>query len=67
MSWATVYEIFDRIEQLSAEACRLLDDLLAGRDEREWREEAARARRTARERSIDQNAIDQAVHAMRYG
>lgn len=43
-----------------------LDDLLAKQEDAEWREEAAAARRMAREKGIDQAAIDRAVHAVRY-
>lgn len=67
MSHATVYEILDRIDRLPAEDRRLLDDLLAEREEREWRGEAAEARRAAREKGIDQEAIDRAVRAVRHG
>lgn len=67
MSQANVYEILDRIRQLPAEDRLLLNDLLAEQEEAEWREEAARARRMAREKGIDQAAIDQAVHAVRHG
>ena len=67
MSHATVYEILDRIDRLPADDRRLLDDLLAPREEREWREEAVEARRAAREKGIDQEAIDRAVRAVRHG
>lgn len=67
MSRATVYEILDRIEQLPIEDRDLLDDLLAEREEREWRREAADARQKARTMGIDQEAIDRAVRAVRHG
>jgi hypothetical protein len=67
MSRATVHEILERIEQLSAEDRRALDELLSWREEREWREEAARARRAARKKGIGQCTIDQAVLAARRG
>ena len=67
MSRATVHEILDRIEQLPIEDRDLLDDLLAEREEREWRREAADARQKARTMGIDQEAIDRAVRAVRHG
>ncbi len=67
MSQAAVYEILERIQQLPAEDRRLLDDLLAQQEAAEWREEAARARRIAREKGIDQETIDRAVYAVRHG
>lgn len=67
MSQTNVYEILDRIRQLPAEDRFLLDDLLAKQEDAEWREEAAAARRMAREKGIDQAAIDRAVHAVRHG
>lgn len=67
MSQATVYEILGQIEKLPAEDRLLLDQLLAKQEDVEWRREAARARQIARERGIDQQAIDHAVHAVRHG
>jgi hypothetical protein len=67
MSRATVYEILDRIEQLPIQDRDLLDDLLAEREEREWRREAADAREKARTLGIDQETIDRAVRAVRHG
>ena len=67
MSRSAVDEILDRIRQLPEEDRLLLDELLAQREEQEWREEAANARRTAQSRGIDQAAIDRAVHTVRHG
>ncbi len=67
MSQTNVYEILDRIKQLPAEDRLLLNDLLTEQEDAEWREEAAKARRMAREKGIDQAAIDRAVLAVRYG
>ena len=67
MSQATVHELLDRVKKLPEEDRVLFDDLLAREEEREWREEVCRVRRAAREKGIDQDAIDQAVHAVRYG
>jgi len=67
MSRATVDEILDRINQLPEEDRRLLDELLARQEDREWREEAAKARETAQNRGIDQGAVDRAVQAVRHG
>jgi hypothetical protein len=43
-----------------------LDEQLARMAEEEWLREAEAARRVARERGIDQAAIDRAVEAVRY-
>jgi len=67
MSQASVYDILDRIQKLPAEDRLLLDELLAEREEAEWSREAARARQMAREKGIDQQAIDRAVHSVRHG
>jgi hypothetical protein len=67
MSQAAIYEILERIRQLPAEDRSLLGDLLAQQEDAEWREEATRARQMAREKGIDQQAIDRAVHAVRHG
>ena len=65
MSRATVDEILDRISQLPEEDRLLFDELLAQREDQEWREEAASARRVAQNRGIDQGATDRAVHTVR--
>lgn len=67
MSQATVHEILERISQLPAKDRALLDALLAEREEEEWQREAAKARKRAQKAAIDQEAIDQAVLAERYG
>ena len=67
MSRTIVYELVERIERLPTKDRALLDDLLAEREEREWRQKATQARRRAREQGLDQEAIDEAVSAVRYG
>jgi hypothetical protein len=67
MSQATVYELLERIQRLPEEDRLLFDELLATKEEAEWRQEADRARQVAREQGIDQEAIDRAVHAVRHG
>ena len=67
MSRAAVDDILHRIQKLPEEDRRLLDELLAQEEDREWHEEAAKARRTAHEQGIDQAAIDRAVYAVRHG
>lgn len=67
MSRTTVYELLDRIERLPVEDRDLLDDLLAEREEREWRKEATRERREARQEGLDQESIDRAIRAVRHG
>ncbi|MCP5119263.1 MAG: hypothetical protein GY953_51330 [bacterium] len=66
MSAAAVHQVFDRIKRMSAEDRILLDRLLARLGEEEWRREAESARRMARERGVDQEAIDRAVDRIRY-
>ncbi len=66
MSAAVVHKVLDQIKQLSDDDRLLLDRLLAELEEKEWQREAAIARRSARERGIDQEAIDRAVDRVRY-
>jgi len=67
MSQATIDEILNRIKELSPEDRLLLDEVLAREEEREWLVEADSARRAAREKGLDQAAIDRAVYAVRHG
>jgi len=67
MSATAVYEIVDRIKQLPVEDRQLLEELLAELEDESWKQEASKARQQARERHLDQAAIDQAVHRVRYG
>lgn len=67
MSQTTVYELLDRIRELPTEERLMLDALLAEQEEAEWSQEAASVRRLARQRGTDQEAIDQAVAAIRRG
>lgn len=60
-----VHEILERIQRLPAEDRLLLEDHLAQQAEAEWRREAEEARRLARQRGIDQAAIDRAVERVR--
>jgi hypothetical protein len=61
-----VQEILQRIEQLSADDRLILEERLAEIAEADWKHEAEAARRIARERGLDQAAIDQAVNDIRY-
>jgi len=61
-----VREILRRIEQLSEADRLILEERLAELAEVEWRREAEDARQIARERGLDQAAIDQAIHDLRY-
>ncbi len=61
-----VREILHRIEQLPEEDRLLLEERLTEIAEADWKCEAELARRAARERGLDQAAIDQAVHDLRY-
>lgn len=67
MSAAVVERIIDQIKGLPPEDRSLFDELLARLEEDEWQHEADKARQVAREKGIDQNAIDDAVHRVRYG
>jgi hypothetical protein len=62
-----VLEILDRIRHLPEEDRLVLDEQLALLAEADWQKEAAEARRLARQKGIDQAAIDRAVDAVRYG
>lgn len=62
-----VQDILQRIDRLSAEDRLELDEQLARQVEAEWRKEAEAARLLARQRGIDQAAIDRAVEQARYG
>jgi hypothetical protein len=61
-----VQEILQRIESLPAEERLILDQKLTQLAEAEWQREAEEARRIARQKGIDQAAIDQAVERVRY-
>ncbi len=61
MSEALVQDILNRIQQLPEEDRLLLEERLTELAESEWRREAEQARRIARERGLDQAAIDRAV------
>jgi hypothetical protein len=62
-----VQEILQRIDSLSPQERLELDEQLARQAEAEWRKEAEAARLVARQRGIDQAAIDRAVEQVRYG
>jgi hypothetical protein len=62
-----VHEILDRIDHLPPGERLELEDLLAQQAEAEWQREAEEARRLARQKGIDQAAIDCAVQKVRYG
>ena len=66
MSEAMIEEILQKIDQLPESERRALDKRLAEREETEWRQAAEEARRTAKERGLNQAAIDDAVHRLRY-
>ena len=62
-----VHEILERIERLPAKERLQLEEHLAQQAEAEWQREAQEARRLAREKGIDQAAIDRAVDKVRHG
>lgn len=67
MSQSNVQIILAQIEQLPEADRLLLDKRLAELAEAEWKREAEAARRLARERGVDQAAIDQAIQDLRHG
>ncbi len=67
MSTAAVHELVDCVQRLPEEERRLFDELLVQLEEQEWRRESGNAQRLARDRGIDQEAIDRAVADIRYG
>lgn len=60
-----VQEVLQRIEQLPEEDRLVLEERLAEWAEAEWKREAESARQVARERGLDQAAIDQAIEELR--
>jgi hypothetical protein len=60
-----VQEILRSIQQLPEEDRLILEERLAELAEVEWKREADQARRLAREKGIDQAAIDRAVEKVR--
>jgi hypothetical protein len=62
-----VLDILHRIELLPEPDRLLLQEHLARAAEAEWQNEADNARQVAREKGIDQAAIDRAVEKVRYG
>ena len=66
MSQANVDEILNQIDQLPDAERLILEQRLAERAEHEWRQAAFEARRIARDKGIDQAAIDEAVRRVRY-
>ncbi|MBC7819042.1 MAG: hypothetical protein IAG10_19305 [Planctomycetaceae bacterium] len=66
MSAATVEQILQQIDSLDEDERRVLEERLAARAEAEWQQQAREARQIARQRGIDQAAIDRAVETVRY-
>lgn len=66
MSDIAVQEILAKIEHLSDEERLYVARRLAETSEADWRREADSARRIAREKGIDQTAVDRAVEEVRY-
>ena len=67
MSQSTVQHILAEIDSLSESEREQLDLRLEQRAEAEWRRETQQTRREAKERGIDQAAIDEAIRKHRYG
>ena len=66
MSAATVEQILQKIDSLGDDDRRVLEERLAARFESEWQQATRDARRIARERGLDQAAVDRAVETVRY-
>ena len=64
MSAATVEQILQQIDSLDEDERRVLEERLATRAEAEWQQQAREARQIARQRGIDQAAIDRTVRAV---
>lgn len=60
-----VLDILQQIQQLSDEERLALDQKLAELTEAEWQRESEKARRMAREKGLDQAAIDKAIQDVR--
>ena len=67
MSRNSIDETLDQIAHFSAGDRLLLNCLLAELGEAEWRSEVAKVREAAQRKGIDQETIDRAVNAERYG
>ncbi|MCX7423879.1 MAG: hypothetical protein NT013_30685 [Planctomycetia bacterium] len=65
MSAVTVEQILSQIDTLDKDERLLLEERLAARAESEWQLAATQARQVARQQSLDQASIDQAVEASR--
>jgi hypothetical protein len=61
-----VRQLLEQIEQLPEEDRLDLEERLAEMVDDEWKREAKQARQRARERGLDEAAIDQAIHDLRY-
>ena len=67
MNESAIDDIWQQIQSLGEEEQLALHERLAAVADEQWRKEAAAARRIAREKGIDQAAIDRAVEKVRYG
>ena len=67
MTSAAVDEILKKIDDLPEAERLVLEQQLAERAEVEWLRESIQARELARQRGLDQAAIDRAVEEVRYG
>ena len=66
MGKSAVRDILSQIERLPEADRALLESELYLRAEAQWQREATAARKLARQRGIDQAAIDRAVEQVRY-
>ncbi|NIO41934.1 MAG: hypothetical protein GTO41_18240 [Burkholderiales bacterium] len=67
MNESAIDHIWQQIQALGEEEQLRLQERMASVAEEQWRTEASTARRIARDKGIDQAAIDRAVDKVRYG
>jgi len=67
MSHSAVQEILNRIQNLSDQEREDLESRWTALLDEEWQKEVEQARTLARNKGLNQEQIDQAIHRMRYG
>jgi hypothetical protein len=67
MSHSAVQEILNRIQNLSDQEREDLESRWTALLDEEWQKEMEQARTLARNKGLNQEQIDQAIHRMRYG
>ena len=67
MSHSAVQEILNRIQNLSDQEREDLESRWTALLDEAWQKEVEQARTLARNKGLNQEQIDQAIHRMRYG